>query len=132
MEGEALLHTDEPMLVLPPEPLPDLAPTIHRQRLVVEGLVDGPIGEAAIVAYLEGLSVVCDMEVVQAPVTHRSDKYGWAGWVHWEASGAHFYAWDAPFFFSVDIYTCRSFDSTEVLEYTASFFGSRRVVGRPF
>jgi S-adenosylmethionine decarboxylase len=132
MEGEALLHTESPLLVLPPDPLPDLAPAIHRQRLVVEGLVDGPIGEAAIAAYLEGLSEVCDMEVVQAPVTHRSDKYGWAGWVHWEASGAHFYAWEDPYFFSVDIYTCRSFDAEDVLEYTSSFFGTRRVVGRPF
>lgn len=132
MEGEALLDTTGPRLVLPPDALPDLAPTIHRQRLVVEGLVDGPIGREAIVAYLEGLSEVCSMEVVQAPVTHRSDKYGWAGWVHWEASGAHFYAWDDPCFFSVDLYTCRAFDSLEVLEYTSSFFGTRTVVAKPF
>jgi S-adenosylmethionine decarboxylase len=135
MEGEAVLEIEnirEPQLVLPPEPLPDLAPTIHRQRLVIEGLVDTAIKEAAIVAYLDGLSEVCDMTVIQPPITHRSPRYGWAGWVHWEASGAHFYAWDDPCFFSVDIYTCRSFDSAEVLEFTASFFATRRVVGRPF
>jgi S-adenosylmethionine decarboxylase len=100
--------------------------------MVVEGLVDAAITESEIVGYLDALSQVCDMTVLQAPVTHRSPRYGWAGWVHWEASGAHFYAWDDPCFFSVDIYTCRSFDSTEVLEFTASYFNTRRVVGRPF
>jgi S-adenosylmethionine decarboxylase len=132
MKGEAVVEVDSARLILPPAPFPDLAPSIHRQRLVVEGLVDAPIPESAISAYLRGLSQVCDMDVVQEPITHHSARYGWAGWVHWEASGAHFYAWDEPCFFSVDIYTCRSFDADAVLEYTASFFGTQRVVGRPF
>ena len=51
------------------------------------------------------------MHLLLDPVTHRSDRYGWAGWVHWETSGAHFYAWEDPLFFSVDIYTCKPFDS---------------------
>ena len=51
------------------------------------------------------------MRQLAEPVTHRSERYGWAGWVHWENSGAHFYAWDSPVpFFSVDIYTCKEFD----------------------
>ena len=36
------------------------------------------------------------MTLLIDPVTHRSDRYGWAGWVHWETSGAHFYAWEVP------------------------------------
>ena len=36
------------------------------------------------------------------PVTHRSDRYGWAGWIHWETSGAHFYAWEQPRLFAED------------------------------
>ncbi|MFT7615965.1 MAG: hypothetical protein ACI8Y7_000793, partial [Candidatus Woesearchaeota archaeon] len=50
------------------------------------------------------------MTVLLEPITHKSEKYGWAGWVHWENSGAHFYAWDRPeVFFSIDIYTCKEF-----------------------
>lgn len=128
-----MLEIDHPQLVVAPAEMPDLAPTIHRQRLVVEGLVDAPLGEQAIVDYLHALSGVCAMTVLQEPVTHRSDRYGWAGWVHWEASGAHFYAWDEPEpFFSVDLYTCRSFDPAEVLDFTAEFFDTGRIVGRPF
>jgi S-adenosylmethionine decarboxylase len=127
-----VLKTDQPQLVVPPAEFPDLAPQIHRQRLVVEGLVDEPVDAEGIVAYLRGLSVVCDMTVVQEPVTHQSARYGWAGWVHWEASGAHFYAWDGPPpFFSVDLYTCRQFDPVDVLDFTAECLGTRRIVGRP-
>lgn len=128
-----MLHTDQPQLVIPPAEWPDLAPQIHRQRLVVEGLVDEPLEEEHITAYLSGLSTVCDMTVLQEPVTNKSSRYGWAGWVHWEASGAHLYAWDGPPpFFSVDVYTCRRFDPVEVLEFTAERFSTRRIVGRPF
>jgi S-adenosylmethionine decarboxylase len=98
----------------------DLAPEILRRRLVVEGTCDTAIDADAIVRYLNGLSVVCSMDVLLEPVTHRSDRYGWAGWVHWEASGAHFYAWDQPRrFFSVDIYACAPFSAEEVARHRA-------------
>lgn len=128
-----MLTARDPELVLEPEAFPDLAPEIVRQRLVVEGLVEHSIGRDEISAYLSQLSEVCDMRILQEPVTHQSPLYGWAGWVHWEASGAHFYAWDQPRkFFSVDIYTCLAFDEQKVLEFTASFFDATRTVARPF
>ena len=71
------------------------------------------------------LGEVTGMTVLTDPVTHRSDRYGWAGWVHWETSGAHFYAWEQPLiFFSVDIYTCKPFDAAHVVEFTGAFFSA--------
>lgn len=120
-------------LCLPPAEMPDLAPMIHRQRLVIEGLCDRPIDDQMIRDYLTGLSRVCDMRVLIEPVTHRSDKYGWAGWIHWETSGAHFYAWETPLiFFSVDIYTCKPFDPTVAIDLTAEFLQARRIVAKGF
>lgn len=111
----------------------DLAPEIYRQRLVVEGLVDRPIERHEIVEYLSSLSKVLDMITVLDPVTHESDLYGWAGWIHWETSGAHFYAWDRPrLFFSVDMYTCKWFSNEEAVEFTRNFFNARQVVSRAF
>lgn len=111
----------------------DLAPEIYRQRLVVEGLVDRPIERHEIVEYLSQLSKVLDMITVLEPVTHESDLYGWAGWIHWETSGAHFYAWDRPrLFFSVDIYTCKWFSNDQAVEFTRNFFNARQVVSRAF
>ena len=111
----------------------DLAPDIHRQRLVVEGRVTSAISADDIVRYLKGLGVVTDMRVLTEPVTHRSPLYGWAGWVHWETSGAHFYAWDAPHqFFSVDVYTCKAFDPDAVTAFTAEFFGATETVSHGY
>ncbi|MDO8309221.1 MAG: S-adenosylmethionine decarboxylase [Actinomycetota bacterium] len=111
----------------------DLAPEIYRQRLVVEGLVDEPITAEQITTYLSQLSGVLDMVTLLEPVTHSSPMYGWAGWIHWETSGAHFYAWDQPrLFFSVDIYTCKWFSNEEAAEFTRSFFNAKKVVHRAF
>lgn len=67
------------------------------------------------------------------PVTHKSDRYGWAGWIHWETSGAHFYAWETPvLFFSVDIYTCKQFDAQTVVKFTKDFFDATRITAQDF
>jgi S-adenosylmethionine decarboxylase len=111
----------------------DLAPEILRRRLVVEGTCARAIDADEIVRYLNGLSDVCSMDVLLEPVTHRSDRYGWAGWVHWEASGAHFYAWEHPrLFFSVDIYACAPFSAEDVATYTRAFFDATELVAFQF
>ena len=114
-------------------PMPDLAPEIHRQRLVVEGLCSSPIDATAIRSYLSALSETIDMVTLVEPVTHRSPLYGWAGWIHWETSGAHFYAWETPrLFFSVDVYACKPFAADAVVALTQRFFASPTVVAREF
>ena len=114
-------------------PFRDLAPSILRQRLVIEGTRAQPISAAEIADYLVSLSHVCAMTVLIDPVTHRSDRFGWAGWVHWETSGAHFYAWDEPFvFFSVDIYTCKAFDAVNAVDFTRKYFGADEIVAKEF
>jgi S-adenosylmethionine decarboxylase len=109
----------------------DLAPMIRRQRLVIEGTCRTPIDDEAIRVYLSDLSVVCGMQLLGEPVTHRSDRFGWAGWVHWETSGAHFYAWEQPaLFFSVDIYTCKEFDPAAAVAFTSRFFDALEIVAK--
>jgi S-adenosylmethionine decarboxylase len=111
----------------------DLAPEIHRQRLVIEGTCLEPITDVEIRRYLRALSEITGMTVLSEPVTHRSDRYGWAGWIHWETSGAHFYGWALPrLFFSVDIYTCKAFDPNAAIEFTREFFHAPAVVSKAF
>ena len=111
----------------------DLAPTIIRQRLVIEGTRERPINAQEIRDYLLSLSQVCAMKVLLDPVTHRADRFGWAGWVHWETSGAHFYAWEQPsVFFSVDVYTCKAFDAKQAVEFTREYFGADEIVAKEF
>jgi S-adenosylmethionine decarboxylase len=111
----------------------DLAPDIYRQRLVIEGIVPKSISADDIIDYLSGLSPVLEMVTVMKPVTNESEEWGWAGWIHWETSGAHFYAWDRPLlFFSVDIYTCKDFSAADAVAYTASYFHPITIVHREF
>lgn len=109
----------------------DLAPMHYRQRLIVEGTCDIPITAEQIKEYLSQLSDVLKMHTLTKPVTHQSPKYGWAGWIHWETSGCHFYAWDEPYpFFSADIYTCKAFKPNDAVEFTKQFFQSNEIVFR--
>lgn len=111
----------------------DLAPTILRQRLVIEGYPGFVITDDHIKDYLTKLSDVCGMKTLITPVTHNSDKYGWAGWIHWETSGSHFYAWERPLlFFSVDIYTCKAFDPEKATKFTEEYFKATDVVAKEF
>src|ERR1700760_140125 len=111
----------------------DLAPMIYRQRLVIEGYPAQAITDAHIKDYLVKLSEQLQMKTLVEPVTHRSDRYGWAGWIHWENSGAHFYAWEQPLlFFSVDVYTCKAFSAETAVSFTADFFSARAVVHKHF
>jgi S-adenosylmethionine decarboxylase len=111
----------------------DLAPQVLRQRLVVEGYPIDPITDSAIKDFLAKLSDLIGMRTLIEPVTHRSDLYGWAGWIHWETSGAHFYAWERPLlFFSVDIYSCKAFDVAAALEFTRRYFAATKLTGKSF
>jgi S-adenosylmethionine decarboxylase len=111
----------------------DLAPMILRQRLFIEGTCPEPIDGEQIKRYLTGLSEVTGMTVLIDPVTHRSDLHGWAGWIHWETSGAHFYSWEQPLlFFSVDIYTCKAFSATDAISYTQAFFDTEQIAAKSF
>jgi S-adenosylmethionine decarboxylase len=114
-------------------PYRDLAPGILRQRLVVEGYPTFLISDVHIRDYLRRLSAVTEMVTLNEPVTHESDRYGWAGWIHWETSGAHFYSWERPVaFFSVDIYTCKAFDPQDVIAFTADYFTTTELVAKAF
>jgi S-adenosylmethionine decarboxylase len=109
----------------------DLAPNIYRQRVIIEGYPSALINDKQIERYLLKLSSVLRMKTLIKPVTHCSDKYGWAGWIHWESSGAHFYAWEKPLlFFSVDIYTCKAFNTIDAVKFTKKYFEAKNIVFR--
>jgi hypothetical protein len=111
----------------------DLAPEIYRQRTVIEGYPKHQLTAREIKKYLSQLSGVLEMRTLIEPVTHRSPTYGEAGWIHWESSGAHFYAWDHPrLFFSVDIYTCKPYEAIDAVKFTKTFFDTEAIEYKEF
>lgn len=83
--------------------------------------------------YLKALSQEINMVALMEPLTQRSDKFGWCGWMHWETSGVHLYAWENPKpFFSVDIYSCKAFDTKAAVAFTKTFFKADSIVYKSF
>lgn len=107
----------------------DLAPDICRQRMVVEGLLHNTFEPDDMVTYCKDISKVLDMTPVCEPRTDHADEYGWCCFQHWKESGMHIYGWDhrSPKFFSIDIYTCKSFNPEHVINYTKEFFGDNLI-----
>lgn len=111
----------------------DLAPMIYRQRLVLEWYPWFVIEDYHIIEYLKRLCEVLQMIQLSEPVCHKSDKFWWAGWMHWETSWVHLYAREQPLlFFSVDIYTCKAFEVEEALVLTKEYFQCADIVFKEF
>ena len=107
----------------------DLAPDICRQRMVVEGTLYNQFEAVDMTRFCNEISRVLDMTPVGAPITDYADGYGYCCFMHWKESGMHIYGWDnrSPKFFSIDIYTCKSFDPQHVINYTQEFFGDNLI-----
>jgi hypothetical protein len=107
----------------------DLAPDICRQRMVFEGTLHNSFGPTEMVRYCKEISKVLKMTPVSEPVTDFAQEYGWCCFMHWKESGMHIYSWEHrdPKFFSVDIYTCKSFTPINVVCFTDEFFGDNLI-----
>ena len=100
---------------------------IYEQRLIIRFHPAKDIPQSQITEYLAGLTSHIGMKIIEPPRTSLAAEYGWAGWVHWTTSGAHFYAWDtgAPLdrpYACVDIVTCKPFDEHAAMAFTAAYF----------
>ena len=103
----------------------NLAPTLVRQRVVIEGTTKEIVKPEAIKSYLRKLAEVTDMEVLSEPEAHSAHDMGYGGWIHWKSSGAAFYSYPTnPPLFTVDCYTCKSFSAQGAAEFTRNYFNA--------
>ena len=112
----------------------DLAPSIYRQRLVIEGIYSVQITPHLLEEYMHGLSSEMKMTIVYGPIVQNlAEKInpvhkGYEAIMIWAASGASVYTWDMGNFFTVDIYTCTRFDPLHAVKFTESFFHTKEIV----
>ena len=97
--------------------------------MIVEGTLHNQFGPDDMVQFCNEISTILDMTPVGKPVTDYADDYGYCCFMHWKESGMHIYGWDKrkPKFFSIDIYTCKSFDPEHVINYAQEFFGDNLI-----
>ncbi len=110
----------------------NLAPSLVRQRVVIEATTKTVLQEAEIKTYLQQLSEVVGMRPLQKPFAYVAEEMGYGGWIHWVTSGAHVYTYTPEAtggkpLFTVDAYTCKPFSVKKAVEFTREFLGTDEI-----
>lgn len=118
----------------------NLAPQLCRQRVVIEASVDHLAEEAEIKDYMQKLSEVVAMHVLEKPMAYPAvidnELVGYGGWIHWVTSGCHVYSYTKEKtkngfdLITVDCYTCKPFSVEKALEFTKKYFNAIEIVAR--
>jgi len=107
----------------------NLAPTLIRQRVIIEGTTENIVEPEQIKSYLFALAEITKMEVLSSPEAHSAHDMGYGGWIHWKSSGVAFYSYPTnPPLFTVDCYTCKPFSAKEASEFTRKYFNAIELV----
>lgn len=117
-----------------------LEPDIYRQRLLVEGHYTAKLTTKSVKGFLGDLSDALDMRIFAGPFAWPPDEWTnpevtvtkWNCFVAWTASGAQMYIWREEKFFTLDVYSCKPFDSRLVVKMTREAFGSTDMVSAAY
>ena len=116
----------------------DLAPDILRQRLLLEGYYTVRVNRTAVEGFLTGIAGNLGLRTYGAPIVHTPDGLGKAENQGFDAfiplidSGISLYVWSARQFFAAVLFTCKSFDVSQALDFTRHYFGAQELVYREF
>ena len=107
----------------------NLAPTLERQRVIIEGTTIRIVEPDTIGKYFSELALDLEMQVLSGPFAYSAHEMGFGGWIHWKTSRAHFYSYPTlPSLFTVDIYTCKPFEVERAVDFTKSSLNSLEIV----
>ena len=107
----------------------DLAPSIVRQRLLIEALYRRPnISQENVEQFLIELPAKLNLRIYSPPVVYspggqgKQENQGYDGFVALIDSGISIYVWENKKFLSVVVYTCKQFDVEAALQLTRDYF----------
>lgn len=107
----------------------NLATEIFRKRLIIEGTYNTVIDSEKFVSdFLEKLSKKLGMTIIAGPfISSATGKSvplhdGYEGSLVWAESGVNTYIWTNSNFCTVDIYSCKDFNSKEAIEFIKNEF----------
>ncbi|MBI2148167.1 S-adenosylmethionine decarboxylase [Candidatus Woesearchaeota archaeon] len=107
----------------------NLAPSLVRQRIIIECTTTKIVEPYQIKDYLLKLAKITKMEVLSEPFAYTAHEMGYGGWIHWKSSGSHVYSYPTtPPLFTVDIYTCKPFSPEKAVEFTKKYFKALQIV----
>ncbi len=107
----------------------DLAPHIFRKRLLIEGYFEVDVTAQTVKRYLLSAADNLGLRTYGEPVVFspeagmgKEENAGFDGFVPLIDSGISIYIWSKEKFFSVMFYTCKDFDHSAAVSFTADFF----------
>ena len=116
----------------------DLAPSITRQRLLIEATYNREITEPDVRECLTGLAYALGLRTYGEPIIHSPsgqgspENQGFDAFVPLIDSGISLYIWTNKKFMSSVLYTCKSFDSLKAVEFIQSFFNATEIEYQEF
>lgn len=106
----------------------DIAPHITRQRLLMEGYYTIDVTEPILRKYLLELAEYLNLRTYGEPIIFspggegKAENQGYDAFLPLIDSGISAYIWSKDKFFSIIVYTCKSFDEKAALLFTQNFF----------
>ncbi len=107
----------------------NLAKNIFRKRLIIEGLFQKEIkSEDFVDSFLRRLSQELEMTIIAGPfISSATGKSvplhdGFEGTLVWAESGVSTYVWTNSNFATVDIYSCKQFDTKQAIDFVIKEF----------
>jgi S-adenosylmethionine decarboxylase len=116
----------------------DLAPSILRQRLLIEGLIEIDVDPSVIQQYFAIITNALNLRIYGEPIIYspggagKEDNQGYDAFVPLIDSGISLYVWSKARFASIVIYTCKSFDAPVAVATTKDFFAMKEVESQAF
>lgn len=116
----------------------NLAPQITRQRLLIEGYYGINIDEVTIESYLLGIASELNLATYGKPMIHtpggtgKAENQGFDAFIPLIDSGISLYVWTASRFFASVLFTCKTFDTIQAVEYTRNFFATTELEYQSF
>lgn len=107
--------------------VPDIAPDVVRQRLLIEGFYTTELDRTVVAEFLRDLAATLALRGYTEPVIFSPGGEGKAANQGFDAflplvdSGIAAYFWTSRRFFSIVIYTCKTFDDTAAVRFAETF-----------
>jgi hypothetical protein len=115
-----------------------LAPSIKRQRLLLEGYYMIEMNRVRVANYLISVAAHLGLRTYAEPIVRalsgegKQENQGFDAFIPLLDSGISLYVWSGKTFFSALLYTCKSFDVAAAISFTRSFFASPEIVHSSF
>jgi hypothetical protein len=116
----------------------NLAPSITRQRLLIEGFYKIDVNKKVIINYFKTITKSLNLKMYGEPIIFspggegKEINQGYDAFVPLIDSGISVYVWANAKFLSLIIYTCKSFDENKALEVTKKFWKVGKIESQSF